>query len=343
MSSNMSCLRLVKFAAFIAVGLLVSLIVLIRVGVSSLFEERKKRKERKSPPSCMTDLDLEVMHDFVTLDDVTLHYVSAGDPKSQLMIFLHGFPDFWFTWQKQIPEFKKDYWVVAPDMRGCGESSKPESVAAYKLPLLVHDIRCLIEKLGKGRQAVVVGHDWGGIVAWSLAAFYPALVHHLIIINAPHPQAMSELLCSSLDQMKRSWYIVAFQFPMMARWLLQRNDFQFMDVGLKGYGSEELEALKYTFSQPGVLQSAMNYYRANFFNLGSTRPGSIQVPTLIIWGENDTALSSRLARMSMRWTSGRLELLPDVGHWAHRECPENTNQHIRSFLEGREPWEFVAL
>lgn len=284
----------------------------------------------------MSDPALGVKHEYVTLEDVTLHYVTAGNPKNQLVVFLHGFPDFWFTWQKQIIEFQKDYWVVAPDMRGYGLSSKPENVSDYRMSRLVQDVKGFIEKIGGGRRAVVVGHDWGGAVAWVLTASHPDLVHRLVVVNAPHPDVMGQLLRSSFDQMRRSWYIVAFQFPKMAKMLLTRNDFESLDIGLKGYSAEEIEAVKYTMSQPGVLQSAMNYYRA-IEDTGPVAPGYIMVPTLIVWGEKDPHLGVRLAQLSIQRALGRLELLPTAGHWPHRECPSRVNDHIRSFLQSSGP------
>ncbi|XP_064484019.1 epoxide hydrolase 4-like [Ornithodoros turicata] len=327
----------VNFTAFVVVGLLVCLLVLIRVGIESLFQEKKKRKERKSPPSCMTDPNLGVKHQYITLDDITLHYVSAGNPKNQLVVFLHGFPDFWLTWQKQITEFKEDHWVVAPDMRGYGESSKPAEVSQYRLLLLMEDVKALVEKLGEGRKAILVGHDWGGVVAWALTASHPNLVHRLVVINSPHPDAMRQLLHSSFDQMKRSWYMIAFQFPKMSRMLFERNDFERLEESLGKYGKEEVEAVKYVFSLPGVLQCAMNYHRANLnFDTGIPS-GYIMVPTLILWGERSMYLSKRLAHLSIRRALGRVELLPTAGHWAHRECAVRVNDHIRSFLQSSGP------
>ncbi|KAH6925848.1 hypothetical protein HPB50_011132 [Hyalomma asiaticum] len=160
-------------------------------------------KERTEEPECLGDPELGT-HEFVTLDNgVALHYVSAGSREKPLVLLLHGFPEIWYTWRKQIPELKKNYWVVAADLRGYGQSTKPSSAEEYQMSHLVEDVRDLVQSLER-KRVILVGHDWGALISWCFANRYPEMVDKLVVINGGHPDAMRELLRTSPVQMLKS-------------------------------------------------------------------------------------------------------------------------------------------
>lgn len=339
----MACERLRRAlyrALYVLIGTCISLYVGIRVGIQVLIHGKAilKSKERKEEPACLRDPALG-QHEFVDLEDVRLHYVSAGDRSNPLMLFLHGFPDFWFTWKEQILDFKKDFWVVAPDMRGYGLSTKPARVEDYGISYLIEDVRGLITALGR-EKAIVVGHDWGGFVAWLFASKYEHMVDRLVTLNSAHPLAMKHQLENSFEQMVKSWYMIAFQPSAWPEMLIRMRDFAMLDRMLSVFPEEEREALKYTFSQPGALTGPINYYRANILRqdrrLQGLRYRYINTPTLIVWGEGDAYLTRKLAELSIQQAFGRVEYVAHASHWVHRQCPRKVNDHIRTFLKNTE-------
>ncbi|KAH7940940.1 hypothetical protein HPB49_008219 [Dermacentor silvarum] len=226
-----------------------SAILLIQIGILILLKGRAALKPReRQEPECLQDPALGG-HDFITFEDTTLHYVSAGNQDKPLVLLLHGFPDFWFFWKHQILDLKKDFWVVALHLRGYGRSSKPNLVFDYRGPRLVEDVRGLIVSLGK-KKASIVGHDWGAVIAWWVATKYENLVDKMVIINEPYPLALRYQLEHSLSQMLMSWYFVAFQLPWLPEASFCVNDLQLLDTLHGAYDEEEREALKYAFSKP---------------------------------------------------------------------------------------------
>ena len=167
---------------------------------------------------------------WIELDGVRLHYVAQGS--GPLMLMLHGFPDFWYSWRHQIPEFARDHRVVAVDMRGYNLSDKPPGRSPYSLRRLVADVHGLVDRLGRGR-AVLVGHDWGGIVSWAFAYRHPEALRALVVLNAPHPAQVVRVLTSPL-QWLRSSYIAMFQVPWLPEWLLTRDDAAAMEAVFRG-------------------------------------------------------------------------------------------------------------
>jgi len=300
-------------------------------------------------------------HNFILVHNGTirLHYVEAGDPNRPLLLLLHGFPEFWYSWRHQLREFQNDYHVVAVDLRGYGESSKPKSINEYRVPTLVEDIRQLIGALGKGK-CYLAAHDWGGAIAWRLALRYPELVEKLVILNCPHPKAFNDRLMGlNLKQWLRSWYMFFFQCPYLPEIIFRSNDLTLLITMLakppsgctdpNAFTEEDIEAWKYTFQQPGALTGPINYYRANIgrlppkeslgpaeVNVGSKKVlprGIVQPPTLIIWGTNDIALETELAHASLQYCQkGMLRLIEGASHWIQQDRPELSNQFIRDFL-----------
>jgi pimeloyl-ACP methyl ester carboxylesterase len=281
----------------------------------------------------------ELSHGHAAVNGVHLHYVEAG--AGPLVVLLHGFPEHWRCWRYQIgPLAEAGFRVVAPDLRGYNESDRPLAVADYRLPLLVEDVAGLIAHFGAERAAVV-GHDWGGVVAWKLAITRPGLVSRLAILNAPHPRAFLHELANPI-QLLRSWYVGFFQLPWLPEWRLRFRDCQFLDLALRhrpgrkgAFTAEDIADYKRAFRQPGAATAALNYYRAIFRyprELRSPDP-TVAAPTLLIWGEQDpfleTSLSEGLQRLVPRL---HVERFPRAGHWVHVDDPEAVNRLLIDFL-----------
>lgn len=286
-----------------------------------------------------------VQHSYTNANGVKLHYVQSG--KGPVILFLHGFPEFWYEWNQIIPFFAGDRTVIAPDMRGYNLSEKPEKVEAYLLPVLVEDIRQLVLNLSAGRKVTLVAHDWGGAVAWAFAIAHPEMLDKLVIINAPHPAVFGRLLRSDPDQQKASQYMLMFRSPEAEAKLSADNYAWLQKAVLRWNGITEQDRKMYldAWSQPGALTGGLNYYRAN--ELGPPAPGEapkaitglnpaafvVKVPTLVIWGEKDTALlTSNLDGLDKFVPDLKVERIPDGSHWVIHEQPEKVSKLIRDFL-----------
>ena len=281
-----------------------------------------------------------MQHEFISTNGIKLHYVTEGS--GSLLIFLHGFPEFWYSWRHQIPEFASDHKVVAPDLRGYNDSDKPSDRNAYIMAEFVQDIKGLIEGLGYDR-CILVGHDWGGAIAWNFAYAYPQMLEKLIILNLPHPAKFAEGLRSP-QQLLRSSYIFFFQIPFLPELLLQANDYSPLEIAFRGmavdkttFSPADLDAYKAAAAKPGALTAMLNYYR-NIFAQGMTSSdwSVLTVPTLLIWGEDDTALGKELTYGTEAYVRDfRIRYIPHCSHWVQQEQPQLVNQHIRDFIAGR--------
>ena len=287
-------------------------------------------------------------HKYADVNNIRLHYVTAG--KGKLIMFLHGFPEFWYEWKNQLPEFGRDYQAVAPDMRGYNLSSKPIEVEQYRMKYLIEDIRALSEHLGY-KKFILVAHDWGGGVAWPFAIRHPEYLEKLIIINAPHPATFIRELRDNPEQRKASQYILVHRTPK-AEEILSRNNYallasNLLEDGLKqGYFTEEdKKAYIEAWSQPGALTGGLNYYRSA--HLGSFAGESddilsadlslftVAVPTLVIWGEKDKyLLTGNLEGLEKYVLDLTVKRIPDGSHWVIHEKPGLINSYIREFIEG---------
>jgi epoxide hydrolase 4 len=285
-------------------------------------------------------------HEYAEVNGVRLHYVSQG--KGPLIIFLHGFPEFWYEWKAQLPEFAKDHRTVAPDMRGYNLSGKPEGVDHYQMKDLVEDVRALAEHLGY-KKFILAGHDWGGGVAWSFAIAHPEYLEKLVIINCPHPAILARELAENPAQQKASQYMLFFRSPQAEQMLSANNYAGLVDAvlgeGLKTGVFTEADKQAYigAWSQPGALTGGLNYYRAA--NLGPPTPGEVaaapaagsqmvKIPTLVIWGEKDTALlTGNLDGMDKFVPDLTVKRIPDGSHWVIHEKPELVNEYIREFIQ----------
>jgi pimeloyl-ACP methyl ester carboxylesterase len=287
-------------------------------------------------------------HKYADVNNIRLHYVTVG--KGKLIMFLHGFPEFWYGWKNQLAEFGRDYQAVAPDMRGYNLSSKPAAVEQYRMKYLIGDIRALAEHLGY-KKFILVAHDWGGGVAWPFAMRHPEYLEKLIIINAPHPVTFVRELRDNPAQQKASQYILVYR-TAEAEDILIRNNYAILVDNLladgikQGYFTgEDSKAYVEAWSQPGALTGGLNYYRAA--HLGSFTGESedslsadpslfmVNVPTLVIWGEKDKwLLTGNLEGLEKYVPDLTIKRIPDGSHWVIHEKPRLVNSYIREFIQG---------
>ncbi len=282
----------------------------------------------------------EINFDYAQIGGVKLHYATAGDGE-KLVILLHGFPEFWYSWRRQIVALSDEYTVVAPDMRGYNLSDKLPRVEDYDMNNLVDDVTGLIRHFGR-EQAAVVGHDWGASVAWAVALKHPESVWKLCAMQVP-PMAVWKKN-QTFKQFFASWYMFFFQIPRLPEWLMSRNDFALLANGLKTSTAEkgiftdkEIAEYKKAWSEPGALNSAINYYRANIVKRlfgKSSMEEKIKVPTLFIYGEKDSAiLPETVAGVGKFIDAPFSEIrIPDAGHWVQQEAAEIVTDSLREFL-----------
>lgn len=276
-------------------------------------------------------------HRDILTNGIRMHYVTQGD--GPLLVLLHGFPEFWYSWRYQIPVLAEIYTVVAPDLRGYNDTDKPRT--GYTLDILLGDIVGLIEGLGH-EQAVIVGHDWGGVLAWQFAIRYPQMTRRLISLNAPPPWTFTREL-RTFKQLRKSWYIFFFQLPWLPEYALGYNHAEAIARALhssavqkSAFPPDVLMRYRIAISKPGVLTAALNYYR-NIFSQAISMSGNlamVSAPTLLIWGEQDIALDIAMTYGLEKWVPNiRIERIPDSGHWVQQEKPELVNKLMMEFLK----------
>ncbi|CCH53403.1 AB hydrolase superfamily protein yfhM [Fibrisoma limi BUZ 3] len=287
---------------------------------------------------------------------VKLHVVAAGPADGPLVILLHGFPEFWYGWRKQIDDLAAaGYRVWAPDQRGYNLSEKPANVADYRVDKLVEDVIGLIEAAGV-EKAFIVGHDWGALVAWWLAMTHPGRIRRLVILNVPHPSVMARFIATHPRQTFRSWYIYFFQVPKLPEWVLRLGNWRALSQMMQRssrpgtFSDEDMRCYREAWTQSDrygmpAFRAMVNWYRAAFgrATLGrasvqhpSAPPASrrVTVPTLMIWGRQDTALVSDMAQPSIeRCDQGKLVYLHQATHWVQHEEPARVNALLKEFLQ----------
>jgi pimeloyl-ACP methyl ester carboxylesterase len=282
---------------------------------------------------------MELEHSHIRTNGIQLHVVQAG-PKSGIPIMLlHGFPEFWYGWRKQISALvDAGCRVIVPDQRGYDLSEKPKGVKAYCVDTLVEDIVGLVNALDY-EKVNLVGHDWGGIVAWSLANKHPERLHRLGILNAPHPLVMRRFLQRDFEQMRRSLYAFFFQLPWLPEKLMSADQWRGAVRALRGSGkihtftNEDITKYKEAWSQPGAMTAMLNWYRAAvWYRPQITNDMRVHVRTLMLWGIKDVALSRRMARPSLDYCDdGNLIFFPDATHWVQHEEADEVNRHLLEF------------
>ena len=286
-------------------------------------------------------------HDFADVNGVRLHYASTG--AGPLILFVHGFPEFWYAWRRQLAEFGRDHLAVALDTRGCNLSEKPEGIEHYQTKHLIADLRALARHLGR-EKFILVAHDWGGATAWAFAIAHPECVEKLVIINAPHPVIFARELAHNRAQQEASQYMRFFRTPG-AEEKLSRDDFAMLEkfafglgLGKSPFDDETRTLYRAAWSQPGALTGGLNYYRAarlepplpgGTLDIAGLDPGrfAVNVPTLVIWGERDKALlTGNLDGLEEFVPDLTVRRIPDASHWVVHERTDEVNALIREFL-----------
>ena len=283
------------------------------------------------------------LHRMVDVGAVRLHVAEARPADSSaavaegrepvpanvpLVVFMHGFPELWWSWRHQLRAFADaGFWAVAPDMRGYNESDKPKGVASYEIEELAGDIQGLVRALGR-EKAIIVGHDWGAMVAWALAQLHPGIVERLAILNVPHPLQMTRGLRRP-KQLLKSWYMFFFQLPFgIPERLLAQGDYAVVRKGLARDGFEPADVEPYieALRKPGAGTAAMSYYRAAIRRgaIGrSPKTKIIECPVLVIWGDQDRHLGKEMAAPPERFVPhARVEHIPEASHWVQNAAPE---------------------
>jgi epoxide hydrolase 4 len=277
-----------------------------------------------------------VRTEFVTANGLRFHLRTDGD--GPLVLLLHGFPQTSYMWERVMPPLAaRGFRVVAPDLRGIGESSRPRRIRDYRLEVLGDDVAALIQALGEER-AHVIGHDWGGVVAWEAAFSHPEAVDRLVTVNGPPAQAIVRALVSSPRQLGRSWYVFFFNLPWLPEWLVTRPRAMGRILSLGNFSDAEIEVYRDAITRPGAAWAGLAYYRAAtrrvFSDVRRLRHRKVPSPTLVLWGERDPALGKELTLHLDRYVRGPLliEYLPDAGHWFIQDSPDRFVELVADFL-----------
>lgn len=272
-------------------------------------------------------------------DGIYLHAVVSGPEMGPLVVLLHGFPEFWHSWRRQIPVLAEaGFCVIAPDQRGYNLSDKPHPVSAYRLDALTADVAAILD-WARRERAIIVGHDWGGAVAWRFAMDYPSRVERLVVMNAPHPVAFAREM-RRWPQRRRSWYMFYFQIPWLPEALFglspagtARLFFRKAAFRKAAFSDDDLRAFATAMAQPGALRSMIHWYRAAFRYPPAQRVRPIEAPTLLIWGVRDIALGVELTRGLDKWVPNlAIHYIQDCGHWVQNEATEEVNAALLAFL-----------
>ena len=281
--------------------------------------------------------DVELL--YLPTNGITLHAAAAGPPDGPLVVLLHGFPEFWYGWRHQISALAAaGMRILAPDQRGYNLSDKPAGIAAYTLDRLAEDVLGLADSLGCPRFAVV-GHDWGGVVAWHLAGRHPERVSRAAVLNAPHPATLRRYAQGHPSQALKSWYVGFFQMPSLPELALRAGDFWVLRRVLRrssrggAFTAEDFRAYREAWAQPGALRAGLNWYRALRQDARQAPPARIQVPVRVIWGDCDAFLERGLAEAGIALCEdGEVCHLPDATHWVQHERPDEVNRLLIDFL-----------
>jgi epoxide hydrolase 4 len=277
-------------------------------------------------------------HDYIRAGNLSLHTVLAGDANAPLIVLLHGFPEFWYSWRYQInPLAQAGYRVAALDMRGYNTSEKH---GPYDVFTLVQDVVNFIRALGR-EKAIIVGHDWGGMIAWLFAVLRADMTEKVIVCNLPHPNALPKAFKSFyLPQWLKSWYIGFFQLPVIPEIALRAGNYQYIAQGMRsalpdGMTEEEINYYREAWSQKGAMTAMLGYYRAAVRRSRRIYKSdlTVHVPAQLIWGEPDIALDTRLAQWSPRWCSGLdLRIIPKSNHSVQLYSAEQVTGYMLDFL-----------
>jgi len=284
-------------------------------------------------------LEFRVFH----INGVALHVVLAGSASAKPLVFLHGFPEFWFAWRHQIDHFASSgYRVIIPDQRGYNLSEKPAGIASYSIDLLAKDVVGVLDTVTDSK-AFIVGHDWGAIVAWYLAARYSERVRRTAMLSVPHPRIVIKNLIRNPTQLRRSWYLLFFQLPWLPERMLRGRDWAplvqaLRDTSPRGVFSDaDLEQYKESWSRKGALTAMLNWYRAVLLSPSkfaiALEASRVKVPALLILGKNDQFADEAMARESLQYCDdGHLEIFETATHWIQHEEPAKVNDLLSQFF-----------
>lgn len=275
----------------------------------------------------------------VRTNGVRLHCIEAGQEDGDLVVLLHGFPEFWYGWHEAIAPLASDgYHVVVPDQRGYNRSEKPDGVAAYRIEELVGDVAGLIDAFGHG-SAHVVGHDWGGEVAWWLAMTHPDLVSHLVAVNAPHPVVVERQLPGNIGLLARNWHALGAQVPWLPEFLCKRRNWGLLcramaESSATGtFTDDDFRRYRRAWSRAGSFTAMLNWYRAALRYRPDIPEATVEMPTRVIWGQSDRFLPWYLGRQSADLCpDATMALVDDASHWVHHEFPARVVDEIREHL-----------
>lgn len=275
------------------------------------------------------------------VNGVTLHVVEAGSEGDPLLVLLHGFPEFWWAWRHQITPFAQaGYHVVVPDMRGYNKSSAPQDVSAYVLDTLTADVVALADAYGASRFHLV-GHDWGAVIGWWVAARYPQRLNRIVLMDGPHPDVLARQAMRHPTQALRSTYVAFFQLPWVPEATLGAFNFAGLRATVQSsakphaFEPGDLDHYVEAWSHPGSLTGMLNYYRALRERKRPKDDARLAMPTLILWASDDSFLERHVAEAGLALCDdGRLEFVEGASHWLHLEQPERINRRILDFLGG---------
>lgn len=270
------------------------------------------------------------------LGDVDISFMQAGSAEGELVILLHGFPEYWGAWRRQMTRLAAaGFLVVAPDQRGYGLSGKPPGISEYDLDYLADDIVGLARHLGR-QTFSLVGHDWGGSVAWWIASRDPSVLRCIAVINSPHPAVWREAMERDWRQWLRSLYVRVMRLPKLPEMMLRSRDFQALAQALEPakFSADDMANYRLAWSQPGALTGMINWYRAFLARrLPAATSFAIDVPTLIIWGDKDFYAVPQLADISERLCrNAQIAHFPLASHWVHHEQSGRVGDLIETFL-----------
>ncbi|CAO1378608.1 unnamed protein product [Diamesa tonsa] len=326
---------LIRISMFYFMCLLYSVMVVARLAWSLVFQDVKycfTKKERLTAPSVLTS-DEYGEHKFMQVNGVKLHYVEKGDKTKPLMLFVHGFPEFWYSWRYQIEEFSEDYRTVAVDLRGYGDSEKPDEISEYRLDVIIEDIRQLVTLLGR-EKFILCSHDFGAFIGWRFVVKHMDMLEKYIMIGSPSSEVWDKLVTQTWTQFKMSWYIFFFQMPMLPEYAVSLDDmvrFKAMDVD-----KDELEIYKYVFGQKGAFTGPINYYRANMKLINPDKPMKRPLKFsrgLFLLGENDYFISKESGPLLQKYfVNLDFKIVEGANHFSQQHKPEETNRLIREFL-----------
>jgi pimeloyl-ACP methyl ester carboxylesterase len=284
-------------------------------------------------------LEFRVFH----INGIALHVVLAGPASGKPIVFLHGFPEFWFAWRHQIDHFvSSGYRVIIPDQRGYNLSDKPAGIASYSIDLLAKDVVGILDTVTDSK-AFVVGHNWGAAVTWYLAARYSDRVSRAAMLSVPHPRVFMKNLIMKPAQLRRSWYLFFFQLPSLPERILRRRDWALLVRALRdtsrpgAFSDADLEQYKNSWAKKGALTAMLNWYRAALLRPSKfaldPKASRVKVPALLIWGRNDQFAAEAMARESLQYCDdGHLEMFETATHWVQHEKAAEVNTLLSKFF-----------